>query len=104
MPADARLTLMSPSPASGPGETRQLTEGPNQNAHGLWSPDGSTVFYLEDHRILRSMPFEGGDSNVVFDPGPGRRIDYTHLSPDGRVLFFTMQHAEGDLWLLEGLP
>ncbi len=85
------------------GETRQLTKGPYQNAHGLWSPDGEIVYYLEDHRILRSLPFAGGEAEVVFDPGPGRRVDYTHLSPDGRTLFFTMQHAEGDLWLLEGL-
>ena len=86
------------------GETRQLTEGPSQNAHGLWSPDGATVYYLEDHVVLHALPFVGGASTAAFDPGPGRRIDYTHLSPDGGTLFFTMQHAEGDLWLLEGLP
>lgn len=86
------------------GEIRQLTAGPSQNAHGLWSPDGSLVYYLADHRTLRAVPFAGGESTVVFDPGPGRRVDYTQLSPDGRTLFFTMQHAEGDLWLLKGLP
>jgi Tol biopolymer transport system component len=86
------------------GETQRLTEGPSQNAHGLWSPDGATVYYLEDHRILWTVPFVAGTPTLVFDPGPGRRVDYTQLSPDGRTLYFTMQHAEGDLWLLEGLP
>lgn len=86
------------------GRTRRLTEGASQNAHGLWSPDGKLVYYLKDHRTLHAVPFAGGETTLVYDPGPGRRIDYTQLSPDGRTLFFTMQHAEGDLWLLEGLP
>ncbi len=85
------------------GTQRQLTNEPTQNAHGLWSADGTRVLYLADHRVLRAVGLEGGPSSLLFDPGEGRRIDYTHLSGDGRVLYFTVQQVEGDLWRLEGL-
>ncbi len=86
------------------GEPRRLTAESTQEAHGLWTADGKTVLYLTDHRSLRAIPFDGGEPTLLFDAGPGERIDYVHLSRDGRHLLFTFQRTEGDLWLIEATP
>lgn len=83
------------------GPPRRLTPESTQEAHGLWTPDGKMVLYLTDHRSLRAVPLEGGEPTLLFDAGPGERIDYVHLSRDGRRLLFTFQRTEGDLWMIE---
>ncbi|MFQ5890672.1 MAG: hypothetical protein ACE5JR_11550 [Gemmatimonadota bacterium] len=85
------------------GLTRRLTDQPSQDAHGLWSPDGRTVVYLADHRLVLAVPLDGGEPRLVYDPGASERIDYLHLSADGRTLIFTRQKIEGDLWRIDGL-
>lgn len=80
------------------GEPRRLTELPSQDAHGLWSPDGSRILYLSDHHVKWVQAFDGGERIKLFEPG--ERIDYTHLSEDGKTLLFTREKVEGDLWLM----
>lgn len=80
-------------------ELRQLTSAPTQDAHGLWSPDGSWFLYLSGHRTIHAAPLDGDQTVLVYDPG--ERIDYTHITRDGRGILFTRERIEGDLWLLE---
>ena len=80
-------------------ELKRLTELPTQDAHGLWSPDGTAFLYLSDHHVKWVQPMAGGEPVKLFEPGD--RIDYTHLSGDGRTLLFTRERVEGDLWIME---
>ncbi len=78
---------------------RQLTSAPSQDAHGLWSPDGSWFLYLSGHRAIYAAQLDGGAPVLVYDPG--ERIDYTHITRDGKGILFTRERIEGELWLLE---
>lgn len=92
-------------PSAG-GAPRRLTSAPSQDGHGLWSADGRFVYFLADHAVVWRVPFytetgEAGAPQKVWEPG--HRIDYLHLAPDGRTLYFTVPRSEGDVWLLRGL-
>lgn len=80
-------------------ELRRLTDAPTQDAHGLWSADGRNVLYLSDHRTMYATDFEIGGHRELFDLG--ERIDFVHLSRDGRKFQFTRQRIEGDIWLID---
>ena len=92
-------------PSAG-GAPRRLTSAPSQDGHGLWSADGRFVYFLADHAVVWRVPFytetgEAGSPQKVWEPG--HRIDYLHLAPDGRTLYFTVPRSQGDVWLLRGL-
>lgn len=92
--------------AAAGGVPRRLTSVPSQDGHGLWSSDGRFVYYLADHAVIWRVPFDtetgtAGTPTKVWEPG--HRIDYLHLAPDGRTLYFTVPRSEGDVWLLRGL-
>ncbi|MEE9141653.1 MAG: DPP IV N-terminal domain-containing protein [Gammaproteobacteria bacterium] len=81
-------------------QIRQITRGETQDAHGLWSPDSEQVLYLSGHRELYVAPIDPDQpARLVY--APGQRIDYPHVSPDGRTLFFTLVRVDGDLWTIE---
>jgi dipeptidyl aminopeptidase/acylaminoacyl peptidase len=91
-------------PARGEGVPRQLTIGARHDRHGRFSPDGRTVAFLSDRRLLveedpeapkdpkeredgqqvHLLPLEGGEARRLTDLPRG--VDGFAWSPDGTKL------------------
>ncbi len=71
-------------------------------AHMSFSPDGSRVMDVVNHKTLWVSPLAGGSPQRVFEfEDPGARIDYPVWSPDGRwVLFDRFLPQGGDVWVM----
>ena len=86
-------------------ESGVVTELPDVNsaAHMSFSPDGSRILDVRNHRTLWVHPLDGTPAYQVFDvTDPALRIDYPVWSPDGRwVLFDHAAPRGGDIWQLE---
>lgn len=87
----------------GDGSIRRLTDTKNAEYEPSWSPDGRQVAYLGTKRALTSsettmedthvwvMNADGSDRREV-GSGIDNRQDAPAWSPDGRALYFTVQH------------
>lgn len=84
------------------GESTLLREI-KSGAHISFSPDGTRVMDVVDHKALWVTPLKDGAPTEVFAfPEPDARIDYPRWSPDGRfVLFDRLQPTGGDIWMLQ---
>jgi hypothetical protein len=73
-----------------------------------WSKDGARVYGIRSekrHYFLCSIEFEGGMEKTLaeFDLSPGSNLSAElSLAPDGKSLVATLNHANGDIWLLQG--
>jgi serine/threonine-protein kinase len=84
------------------GTLSRLTTGPRTEYAPFWSPDGRTVFFVLDrppfeiYRTAFGSPSDG-------EPAWEAELDtvLTGLSPDGRLLVYTLTEAETgtDLWV-----
>ncbi|HUD73166.1 MAG TPA: protein kinase [Dongiaceae bacterium] len=85
------------------GEPRALAQVAG-GSHSSFSPDGSRLIDVVEHKTLWVSPLKGGAPEKVFAfEDPSIRIDYPVWSPDGKaVLFDKFQPRGGDVWLLEG--
>ena len=72
-------------------------------SHMSFSPDGSLVMDVVQHKALWVSPLQAGRPEKVFEfPDPDVRIDYPVWSPDGRwILFDHFRPEGGDIWLLQ---
>jgi eukaryotic-like serine/threonine-protein kinase len=88
-------------PADG-GEPQPIAEIAG-GSHMSFSPDGSLVMDVVQHKTLWVSPLKEGRPEKVFEfPDPEVRIDYPVWSPDGRFILFDHFRPEGgDIWLME---
>jgi eukaryotic-like serine/threonine-protein kinase len=73
--------------------------------HMSFSPDGSIVLDVRDHKTLWAYPMSSRAAYRVFEfVDSDVRLDYPVWSPDGRwILFDRAAPRGGDLWALEGI-
>jgi Tol biopolymer transport system component len=84
------------------GAVEELPEV-SSGAHMSFSPDGSRILDVRNHRALWVHPLDGTAAYQVYDvTEPALRIDYPVWSPDGRwILFDRAAPRGGDIWELE---
>jgi len=101
-PGPPALKVMRIAVAGGEPEPLPGLQG---GSHMSFSPDGSLMMDVVDHKALWVSQLAGGAPEKVFQfDDPTVRIDYPVWSPDGRwVLFDRFTPGGGDIWWLEGL-
>ena len=84
------------------GEPRP-TAAISGGSHMSFSPDGTRVMDVVQHKTLWVSPLEAGTPEAVFQfEDPDVRIDYPVWSPDGRwVLFDHFRPEGGDIWRMD---
>jgi dipeptidyl aminopeptidase/acylaminoacyl peptidase len=79
------------------GEPRQLTDGPQDDAQPVWSPDGTEIAFLSDRTEDAETHWSTGVWSVNVESGEARRLTSDHLgpfthglswSPDGSMLAY----------------
>ena len=97
-PADGgpqRILLLAPVPGT--------TVMP---ASARWSPDGRLVYFLgidgQGRSSFWSIPATGGAPTLLvsFDD-PTRESNRSEFTTDGKRLYFTLAHKDGDVWVME---
>lgn len=79
-------------PRSG-GEPRQFAAAEADQTDGVWSPDGTSFAWVENHGgtyQLRTAPAHGGESRIVARPASGI-IGAPQWSPDGNRISYTLE-------------
>ena len=82
-----------PLPGGNPVRIGELAGGA-----GAWSPDGRQIVYSRGSELFRANADGSGSVKLTSVPGP---IADVKMSPDGRVIRFTMLHVAGtfsSLW------
>ena len=84
------------------GAPRQLTSGPAEDSHPVWSADSRLVYFTRDHRDIYVVPVTGGEPKPVTHYNSlSTMLDYPAMSGDGKKILFTRNDKTGDIYVLE---
>jgi len=81
--------------ATGAGDSRPFTQGPQRDTQPEWSPDGKHIAFISNRLgswQVFVIPRDGGEARVVTGL-PGGSISGVMWSPDGRQLTFAYHQA-----------